>query len=375
MKEQGNNEINAFVALARAGLWEREVRLLTFEGVDLARVLRLAQEQSVVGLVAAGLERASDQKVPFEMSMWITAYVLQVEQRNKAMNEFVAELMRLLRDAGVNALLVKGQGVAQCYERPLWRASGDIDLLLNAEDYERAKKVLMPLAKEVKPEYSSMKHMGMVLDGGFIVELHGTLHSRLGGRVDRMIDSVQEDALANGNVRVWRDGDTDVLIPAPDDNVIFLFTHILSHFYIEGIGLRQICDWCRFLWTYRDKLDCGLLEQRLRAMGLLTEWRAFAAMTVNWLGMPAEAMPLYCDSARWSRKGDGILAFVLECGNFGRNRMGGVEPAKSYFGRKARSLWRKVRDFCRHMRLFPWDSLRFFGGFFWDGVTLAVRRE
>ena len=157
--------------------------------------------------------------------------------------------------------------------------------------------------------------------------------------------------------------------------MIFLFTHILSHFYIEGIGLRQICDWCRFLWTYRDKLDCGLLEQRLRAMGLLNEWRAFAAMAIDWLGMPAEAMPLYCDSVRLLRKGDGILAFVLECGNFGRNRRGGVEPAKSYFGRKARSLWRKVRDFSRHMRLFPWDSLRFFGGFFWDGVTLAFQRE
>lgn len=375
MKELGNNDINAFLALVRAGLWGREVRLSTFERADLAQVLRLAQEQSIVGLVAAGLERAADLKVPFEMSMWIAADVLRMEQRNKAMNEFVARLMLQLRDAGVNALLVKGQGVAQCYERPLWRASGDIDLLLSAEDYERAKKVLMPLAKEVKPEYSSMKHMGMVLDGGFIVELHGTLHSRLGGRVDRMIDSVQEDALANGNVRVWRDGDTDVLIPAPDDDVIFLFTHILSHFYIEGIGLRQICDWCRFLWTYRDKLDRGLLERRLRAMGLLTEWRAFAAMAVNWLGMPAEAMPLYYDSARWSRKGDGILAFVLECGNFGRNLRGGIEPAKSYFGSKARSLWRKVRDFSRHMRLFPWDSLRFFGGFFWDGVTLAVRRE
>lgn len=166
---------------------------------------------------------------------------------------------------------LRGRGGAQCYERPLWRASGDIDLLLSAEDYERTKKVLMPLANEVKPEYSSMKHMGMVLDGGFLVEFHGTLHSRLGGRVDRMIDSVQVDALANGNVRVWRDGDTDVLIAAPDDDVIFLFTHILSLFYIEGIGLRQICDWCRFLWTYREKLDRGLLERRLRAMGLLTE--------------------------------------------------------------------------------------------------------
>lgn len=31
------------------------------------------------------------------------------------MNAFVAELIGRLKDAGINALLVKGQGIAQCY--------------------------------------------------------------------------------------------------------------------------------------------------------------------------------------------------------------------------------------------------------------------
>lgn len=375
MKELRKNEIIAFLALVRAGLWESEVRLSSFEGVDQARVHRLAQAQSVVGLVAAGLEHVQDLEVPKDVALSFVGHTLQMEHRNKAMNEFVAKLMRQLRDAGINALLVKGQGVAQCYERPLWRASGDIDLLLSADDYERAKKLLIPLATIVEQEFTWMKHIGLALEGGFLVELHGTLHTRLSARVDRLVDSVQEEVLRNGNVRVWRNGDTDVFIPAPDDDVIFLFTHILHHFYVEGIGLRQICDWCRFLWTYRDKLDLALLEQRLRAMGLMTEWRAFAAMAVDQLGMPAEAMPLYCSSRRWSRKGERILAFVMECGNFGRNRKGYAAPAKSYVVRKARSLWRKVRDFGRHMRLFPLDSVRFFCHFFWDGVVTAARGE
>ena len=363
-----------FLSLVRAGLWESEVRLLPFGGVDYALLNRLSFEQSIVGLVAAGLEHVQDVKIPQSVALSFASATLQIEHRNKAMNEFVAKLMRQLRDAGVNALLVKGQGIAQCYERPLWRSAGDADLLLSTEDYERAKKLLMPLASEVEPEYTAFKHVGMMIDG-FLVELHGTLRTRLSGRVDRFVDSVQENVLRNGNVRVWRDGDTDVYIPAPDDDVIFVFTHILAHFYIEGIGLRQICDWCRLLWTYRNSLDCELLEERLRAMGLMTLWRAFAAMAVDWLGMTAEAMPLYCNSAPWSRKGDGILEFVLECGNFGHNRRGDAAPAKSYVGRKIRSLCRKIRVFGRHMRLFPWDSLRFFWGFFWDGVGAAARGE
>ena len=360
--------------MVRAGLWENEVRLLPFEGVDLAQVHRLALEQSVVGLVAAGQEHVQDVKIPQDVALSFAGATLQIEHRNKAMNEFVAKLMRQLRDDGVNALLVKGQGIAQCYERPLWRSVGDVDLLLSTENYERAKKVLIPLASVVEQEYTSFKHIGLMIDG-FLVELHGTLRTRLSGRVDRLVDRVQEDVLRNGDVRVWRNGDTDVMIPAPDNDVIFLFTHILHHFYIEGIGLRQICDWCRFLWTYKGRLDCGLLERRLLAMGLMTEWRAFAAMAVDWLGMPAEAMPLYCDSERWSRKGCRILTFVLECGNFGRNRKGDAAPAKSYVSRKLRSLWRKCRDFGQHMRLFPWDSIRFFWHFFWDGVATAARGE
>ena len=41
--------------------------------------------------------------------------------------------------------------------------------------------------------------------------------------------------------------DVQVFLPAPDCDVVFLFTHILHHFFFEGIGLRQFCDLCRFL--------------------------------------------------------------------------------------------------------------------------------
>ena len=57
-------------------------------------------------------------------------------------------------------------------------------------------------------------------------------------------------------------------MPGPDNDVVIVFTHFLHHFFIGGVGLRQICDWCRLLWTYRESLDRGLLESRIRKMGL-----------------------------------------------------------------------------------------------------------
>lgn len=101
-------------------------------------------------------------------------------------------------------------GGGQFYARPLWRSCGDVDLFFDAENYERVKR----------------------------------------------------DIFENGGVRVWRNDGVDVLLPSLDNDVMIVFTHFLQHFFVGGVGLQQICDWCRLLWTYRDSIDRGLLERR-----------------------------------------------------------------------------------------------------------------
>lgn len=373
MKTFSNNNTFAFFELLRAGLWEKEARLSQFKSVDYSVIMRLAEEQSVVGLITAGLEHVVDVKVPQADVLQFIGSTMQIEQRNKAMNEFVAKLIERLRKEGIYTLLVKGQGIAQCYEKPLWRSSGDVDLLLSADDYEKAKKVLIPLAAEVETEYTHFKHIGMTIDG-WEVELHGTLHSRLSRRVDKQVDAVQEDTFKNGNVRTWRCGDTDVFLPSSDNDIIFVFTHILHHFFFEGIGLRQICDWCRLLWTYRDEIDRTGLAFRLDAMGIMSEWKAFAMYAVEYLGMPVEAMPLYAEEAKWSRKAAKINAFVLEVGNFGHNQVRDYR-GMSYVGRKVKSLFGRLGDMLRHFAIFPKDSIVFFGGVLRSGLHAALRGE
>lgn len=52
----------------------------------------------------------------------------------------------------------------------------------------------------------------------------------------------------------------------------------------------------------------------------MSERHAFAALAVEWLGMPAESMPLYSSDKKWSRNAVRIISFVLKTGNFGHNR-------------------------------------------------------
>ena len=328
--------------LLKAGLWkdQRSVSGSKFQvsdNVDWGNVYQLAQEQSVQGVVLQGIEelRAKNLELNFPkvlLLQWICEVQL-VEQRNKEMNSFVADLIEKLRKNDIYAILVKGQGIAQCYEKPLWRVCGDVDLLLSDSNYEKASNVLTKITSSVDEENPYNKHLAMTIDG-WSVELHGSLRGSI-TRIDHVIDEVQSDVFCGGNVRSWQNGKTQVFLPRADEDVFFVFTHILQHYYIEGIGLRQICDWCRLLWTYKESLNYRLLESRIRKAGIMKEWKSFGAFAVEYLGMPAEAMPFLdvrgkidderCEvDKRLKRKADRILAFVMESGNFGHNDIGFV---------------------------------------------------
>lgn len=97
----------AFFALIRAGLWETDTLLSQYGSIDFNEIFRLSEEQSVVGLVAAGLEHVKDVKIPKEDVLQFVGQTLQLEQQNLAMNEFVAKLIEKLRGQDVYTLLVR----------------------------------------------------------------------------------------------------------------------------------------------------------------------------------------------------------------------------------------------------------------------------
>lgn len=370
-------EINRerFFELVRAGLWpDYNAKVLAHGApVDWEEVYNLASEQSMVGLLAAGIDNLNFD-VPLDLKLQIIGEALQIEQQKKEMNAFVAKLIEKLRNEDVYAILVKGQGIAQCYEKPLWRCSGDVDLLLGDSNYEKAKTVLGKIADSAEQETAKnteRQHQEYQISG-WTVELHGTMHANLSRRIDREIDKVQWDVFYGGNVRSWENGQTLVFLPRADEDVIFVFTHILQHLFLEGIGLRQICDWCRQLWTYRDKLDLRLLESRIKQMGLMSEWRVFASLAVLYLGMPENAMPMFGSSVQeFKGKAARLMDFVMEVGNFGHNRE--VEWSNG-FKRRTSLIWHRITDTIKLSRVFPMDAPRFLLNYALDGARGLVKR-
>ena len=112
----------------------------------------------------------------------------------------------------------------------------------------------------------------------------------------------------------------------------------------------------------------------------MSEWKAFGAFAVDYLGMPAETMPFYSDDVKWKKKASRICNFILEVGNMGHNRGSWLMEHDSWLCRqyvvhKAFSMGRRCGDLIRHARIFPLDSLKFFPSIMFNGMMSAVRGE
>ena len=353
-------------------------KLQVSSDIDWGEVYRLAEEQSVIGLVSAGLDwfKVNDSRfmVLQTVALQFIGQTLQIEQRNKAMNDFIADLIMKLRKADIYAILVKGQGLAQCYEKPLWRACGDVDLFLSDENYEKAKEFLIPRASSVETEGVYGRHLGMSIDG-WVVELHGRLRCGFSGRVDRVLDEIQNETFYGGSVSSWNNNGVQVFKLSKENEALYVFAHFLGHFYKGGIGLRQICDWCRLLWAYRSELDIRKLETLVKWAGLVSEWKAFYNLASRYLGMPDFGSGLTVHDSRFDKKADRIMEFILKSGNMGHNRDMSHFSKYPYLIRKCVSMGRRIGDLINHARIFPLDSLRFFPRIMFNGVRSAIRGE
>ena len=349
--------IRAFLGLLKAGLWQTEVCQIP-DNTNYTEVFDIAQDQVVEGLIAAGLETMSKHNVPKDVVLTFVGSALQIEQRNQSMNNFISRLITKLREDDVYVILIKGQGLAQCYEKPLWRSCGDVDLLVSDSNYERVKNILAAYSKDNGDEISSRLHISYLFEDTWVVELHGSLRSRLIKSMDKAVDKAVKDMFYGGEVRSWYNGSTCVFLPEANVDVLIVFSHIIEHYYGDGIGLRQICDWCRLLWTYRESIDIPQLKERIMEAALTAEWKTFGYLAVEYLGMPVEAMPFYSSTKINRYRAKRVLRNILKVGNFGQNRDFSYAHKNSFIVRKIISLFRHTWDNAQRFFIFPQNSAR-----------------
>ena len=364
-----------FFALLRAGLWnEVPAREAFTEPVEWEDLYRLSFQQTVTGLVADGINRLPAQCLPDADSARLDPFLadmMATARRNAQMDAFIPKLFHALRDIPV--VLIKGQSLAVDYPEPSRRQPGDIDLLLLPASYEAAKAILLPKATKVLEEEAAIWHQGMKFNK-IEVEIHGSISTLMSRKLDRQLAELLEQQFDGRPLPTVSIGGAEIPVPEAGFNAVYIFVHFLHHYWSGGIGLRQLIDWMVFISVHKRDIHPVILENTLEDLGLLRVWKVFTGFLQEYLGCPAEKLPLAGKPD--PRKNARIWRYIRRCGNFGKNVDRTRKKNESWLEKKVHSFFRlTVADRLRHFPVFPREAVRFFLGAFGYGLQRIAKGE
>ena len=348
-------DFQQFLALLRSGLWNAPADVTLFCGItDWEAVLGHAKRQTVLGVVAEGINTLPENLQPSKQIMnKVREKLFSVVQMHTLLNRALEEIVATLQEQGFSPVLLKGQGVAMNYLDPTLRQCGDIDLYIGTEDYERARTFVCQHYGNDEQGSESHKHYHFN-HGWVVIELHRIAERLPMPWQNSRFQKWTERHLHGTDLRNVRFGDTEVKLPPVDFDVIYIFNHAWHHFSAGGgIGLRQLCDWVRYLHTYHHAINLVELERNLKAFGLWHAWSIFGCVAVDILGLPSEEFPFY--RPQYFFDACQILDMISQEGNFGvYNSDRGNRPKRYFAGKLHSFLWMNRR----FIRLFPMDPLQ-----------------
>ncbi len=270
-----------------------------------------AMLHAVTGVCFAGVKRLPKEQRPHQIVFyqWLGT-VLQIQLQNELVDKRTAEVWRILKEACLDAAVLKGQGIATEYgELAPFRQSGDIDIWVKG-GYRKVCDYVQQVAPTTDVAYHRF-HFNVFKDTEVELHFRPTLMRNL--LDDRKLEKWYESFDANSFVYME---DKGFAVPPPEFNRIFILTHIYRHFLFEGIGLRQVMDYYFVLQNSNEKLRMKSEELRMTLRKLRLTRFAEAMMWILHTQFGLEEQCLICGMNE--KEGRFVLNEILTTGNFGR---------------------------------------------------------
>ena len=295
--ERRKREEDLFLELIQLAIGRRDRLSATPSDEQWESMFDMANDHAVLGICFDGIQRSGIKPSQDVFMKWL-ALVVQIQQRNKIMDLRTAKVWQRLKQAGLDAAVLKGQGIATLYEGrgkkedgrddlSTLRQSGDIDIWVLG-GYQKLCDYVQSVAPTTDIAYHRF-HFNAFKDTE--VELHHrpTLMRNLfdDRKLARWYNSFGGDSFVYLEEKGFA-------VPPPAFNRIFILTHIYRHFLFEGIGLRQVMDYYFVLRNSSEKLR---MEREELRFGLE---EPFLISGMN------------------EKEGRFVLNEILKTGNFGR---------------------------------------------------------
>ncbi|MBF1592454.1 MULTISPECIES: nucleotidyltransferase family protein [Prevotella] len=281
--------------------------------MDWDALYKFGKKQAILGVLFHGIKKLSES--PYrpnkeQIFKWYGAYSY-IEQANKQTYKDADALTTLLREKyGVRSCVLKGQTNALMYPDPYMRTSGDIDLWTDAKtlDIIRISRELDSKG-EIGYHHIELSYFKTPVEVHFFPSFMGNLWHEY--KLRRYFEQCKENQFKH--LTELPDGLGKIYTVTDDFNRVFQLTHLMHHFFFEGIGLRQMIDYYYLLLRGFSEKERKETLHVLKDVGMCKFTAAVMYVMKEIFGLPDKYLLLEPND----RIGKILVSEILMAGNFG----------------------------------------------------------
>lgn len=220
-----DKESQFLIEICRAYLSGESIRVP--ENISYKSLYKTAKNHNLTAICHCVLSKAVNAEViepsfsdALKESFFDLIYIYECQKNS------VAEITEILSQNEIRHIVFKGADISRLYPVPQSRAMGDIDILIEKENRDKARKLMQNAG------YDCVADNGPVFNyrkGNVLVEMH-----------TRLISDMGDDAFTDAFENSVFDGFTGTL--QCDYCLAYLIAHTAHHFKFYGAGIRHIID-------------------------------------------------------------------------------------------------------------------------------------
>ncbi len=251
---------------------------------EWAEVHRLAEVQGMTPVLISEIDKLPKECLPpMDMLMDWFGQAANRETTYQRQMELSCIFADAMAHEGVQCLVLKGLAVGAYYPVNKSRSFGDLDCFL-VKDGDVAFSVGNEIARQkgAKVKKSGYKHTHIYLKS-LLVENHEYLtnfaETVQGRRTEKILRGL---ALKGGYKRI---DETNLWIPWPEFNVLFLLKHSLGDFLANDMTVKAVYDWAVFMRAEQKNVDWKRMEQLLDECKLHAFYDLMTEAAMTYLGL------------------------------------------------------------------------------------------
>lgn len=238
-----NEKVNDYFEFVRFCLNDNYKEPESLMKMDWDGLFQFGREQTIMGILFQGIKKLekSQFKPDAKYIMMFYHYYINIERVNKQVYKDAVKITKDFKERfDLDTCVMKGQANALMYPDPFMRTPGDIDLWVDAAADEIIKIARRLDAKsEIGYHHIQVRYSKTPVELHFFPSFMGNLFYEY--RMRKYFNLHKKEQFQNKKQLPEKIGIINTL--TPDFDRIFQMSHLMHHFFFEGIGLRQMIDY------------------------------------------------------------------------------------------------------------------------------------